>query len=158
MRYLNLILWPLCVLLLSTAPTPPDAAFAREMLAAVNALRARGCTCGDTRMAPAPPVRWNAQLAQAAQGHAADLLAHRTLGHVGSDGSTLSERVRRSGYRGGSMGENAAWGYRSIPAVVEGWRTSPGHCRNMMNPVYREMGAGQANTHWVQVFARPIGR
>ena len=128
--------------------------FRRAVLREVNALRAAGCRCGLQRMRPVPPLTWNAQLAQAAAAHAEDLRRHDRMGHTGSDGSSVSERARRTGYRWSYIGENVAWNYPSPQAVVQGWKESPGHCRNLMNPGFREMGAAEAGAYTVQVLGR----
>ena len=55
-------------------------AFRSDMLQRVNAIRAEGCRCGDRLMPPAPPLKWNNQLAQAALGHARDMETNNFLG------------------------------------------------------------------------------
>lgn len=125
-----------------------------SMLSAINTLRASGCRCGNKWMAPAPALKWNDQLEQAALGHARDMNNNGFFDHTGSDGSSIGTRVTRAGYHWGSVGENIAWGYEDVPAVVEGWRISDGHCENFMNPAYQDMGAAYVNGYWVQTLAR----
>ena len=55
----------------------------------------------------------------------------------------------------GAGGENIARGYRDADAVMNGWLTSAGHCRNIMNPNVSEMGIGEVDNWWTQVFASP---
>ncbi len=124
------------------------------MLSAINALRASGCRCGGKWMASAPALKWDSQLEQAALGHARDMNNNGFFDHTGSDGSSIGTRVKRAGYNWGSVGENIAWGYEDVPAVVEGWRVSAGHCENFMNPTYQDMGAAYINGYWVQTLAR----
>ena len=55
------------------------------------------------------------------------------------------------------MGENIAAGQPTPESVVAGWLRSEGHCRNIMNPGFRELGLGFAQggtygTYWVQDF------
>jgi uncharacterized protein YkwD len=45
---------------------------------------------------------------------------------------------------------------------VKGWIDSPGHCANLMNPAYTDMGAGFAvsaasemGVYWAQAFGAP---
>jgi len=136
------------------SPTAYDeAAFAREMLQAV--MRAQGCHCGDTWMPPAPPLGWDKQLTLAAQVQAEDMATHHFLGYVGSDGSRLGDRISGAGYHWSFVGENALSGGRDVTTAVQRWQRSPGHCRNMMNPGYRDMGAYMADHYMVQVLARP---
>jgi uncharacterized protein YkwD len=38
------------------------------------------------------------------------------------------------------VGENIAAGYSGVVAVVQGWMDSPGHCRNIMNATFSQIG------------------
>lgn len=133
------------------------------ILQGVNAARAAGATCGDRRYAPAAPLAWNNALGAAALGHSRDMAALRYLSHKSGDGRAVSDRATGAGYRWRSVGENIAQGQDSAADVVAGWLSSPGHCANIMNPVFTEMGAayaihGQgrsARAYWVQVFGTP---
>lgn len=119
------------------------------ILEEVNRLRKEGCTCGDEIMPPVDPLTWNDQLEKAAIKHANDMFNSDILNHTGSDGSSLSERVENEGYRWTLIGENISWGYESVSDAVNGWKGSPGHCKNMMNGSFREMGAAGKGTYWV---------
>ncbi len=57
-----------------------------------------------------------------------------------------------NGYRSFMIGENIAQGQMSIAEVMRGWFNSPGHCRNLMNPEFKEVGIAFYNTYWVQDF------
>ena len=66
------------------------------------------------------------------------------------------------GYQEKLVGENIAYGPESVEEVVRGWLDSPGHCENIMDPRFAEMGiaysTGQISRHglyWVQVLAEP---
>ncbi len=131
-------------------------AFTTTFLDAVNDYRASGCTCGVQFMPPAPALQWDNQLTVAAQRHANDMADNDFFSHTGSDGSSSSERVTQSGYNWQRVGENIAFGYTDIQAVVEAWITSEGHCRNMMNASFTEMGAAQDGKYWVQTFGKPF--
>ena len=70
--------------------------------------------------------------------------------------------VRAVGYKEKLVGENIAYGPESLDEVMRGWLDSPGHCENIMDPRFAEMGlalaAGQGARHglyWVQVLAQP---
>lgn len=138
-------------------PTPPPVLedWQVQMLEEVNALRTRGCRCGRKRMPPAPPLRWSPKLAQAARAHARDMNRHNYFSHQGRNGSSISDRVEDTGYRWQAVGENIAWNYSGVSAVVQGWRESPGHCRNMMSSSFTEMGAAIEGVYYVQDFGRP---
>ena len=123
-----------------------------EMLDAVNAVRARGAMCGSTRYGPAPPLVWNDRLEAAAATHTADMAAHDYFDHRGSDGSQPGDRATRAGYSWRAVGENIARYQTSVGQVVEDWVESPGHCHNLMDPRFAEMGADEAGGFWTQVF------
>ena len=149
-------------------PTPPLALPGQQetglaILALVNEARASGRTCGDRYFGPARPVGWNEQLAEAAREHSNDMATHRRFSHRGSDNSEAAQRASRAGYRWRHVGENIAAGQTSAQEAVAGWLESPGHCANLMNPGFSEMGAGYAVSrarmpgfvYWTQVFATP---
>jgi uncharacterized protein YkwD len=52
----------------------------------------------------------------------------------------MSDRVNATGYQWSRLGENIAAGYSSINSVVEGWMRSDGHCANIMNADFDEVG------------------
>jgi uncharacterized protein YkwD len=129
----------------------PDASFAALMLAEVNALRAVGCRCpGGKRYPAAKALKWDDQLAQAAQKHAADMEKNSFFDHTGSDGSDFSERIEKAGYRWRAVAENLAQGHPNVADVVKGWRNSKGHCKNLMDGNLRDMGAARVGAYWVQ--------
>ena len=47
------------------------------------------------KVTPLQPLSWNHCLAEAATDHTKDLTKNKIFGHTGSDGSSLSERVKR---------------------------------------------------------------
>jgi uncharacterized protein YkwD len=135
---------------------------AARALQLVNEARARGARCGDHAFGPAPPVRLSGTLAGVALGHATDMAKHDYFEHEDREGHSPADRVRAIGYREALVGENIAYGPQSAEEVVNGWLESPGHCENIMDPRFAEMGiayaAGQAVRHglyWVQLLAEP---
>ncbi|HEU4604073.1 MAG TPA: CAP domain-containing protein [Steroidobacteraceae bacterium] len=134
----------------------------RRALALVNEARAKPRKCGATAFGPAPPLQNSVLLDQAAQIHATDMAMHNFFAHEGSDGSRPSDRITRVGYKWRAVAENIAAGYREIDPVVAGWIQSPGHCANLMNPVYTQMGIAfalnpksESGVYWSQTFGRP---
>jgi uncharacterized protein YkwD len=130
-----------------------------EVLRLVNAARAEPRTCGGKRFAAAPPVAWNAKLAAAALAHSRDMAARNDFRHEGKGGSGAGDRARQEGYRWRRIGENIATGQGSPQQVVSGWLASPGHCANIMDRGFTEMGAAYAinpdtgtEIFWTQVF------
>jgi uncharacterized protein YkwD len=135
---------------------------AREVLDATNTARATGRQCGDTWMGAAPPVAWNAQLAAAALAHSQDMAEQSYFSHVNRRRQEVPQRAEAQGYSWRNIAENISRGQVSAQEAVNGWINSPGHCKNLMNPRFTEMGAGVAihqakhpNAYWTQVFATP---
>ncbi|MGZ3181925.1 MAG: CAP domain-containing protein [Telluria sp.] len=123
-------------------PAWEDAGLA--ILDAVNAARAQPRDCGDAHYGPAPPLAWNRTLGLAALAHSQDMAAHHYFNHHGRDGSTPGTRTAHAGYQGRRVGENIASGQETPQEAVASWLTSPGHCANIMDPRYTEMGAAYA--------------
>jgi uncharacterized protein YkwD len=87
---------------------------------------------------------------------------HHYFEHTDLAGQTPADRVRAVGYHERLVGENIAYGPASVEEAVRGWLDSPGHCENIMDPRFVEMGiafaTGHAERHglyWVQVLAEP---
>lgn len=138
----------------TTAATPPPESL--RLLDLVNDLRQSGCRCGSAYMPPVPVLSWQADLQLAAERHARDMARRAELDHTGSDGSDVAGRVSDTGYPWRTVGENIAWGYRTADSVFDGWRGSPGHCRNLMQAGFRHMGLARSGTYWVQTLAQPM--
>ena len=135
---------------------------ATRALQLVNEVRARGTRCGERSFAPAPPVRLSGALAGVALGHAADMAQHNYFEHEDLAGRSPADRVRAVGYQEKLVAENIAYGPKTADEVVQGWLDSPGHCENIMDPRFAEMGiayaAGRASKrglYWVQLLADP---
>ncbi|HEY8519875.1 MAG TPA: CAP domain-containing protein [Gammaproteobacteria bacterium] len=151
------------VLAVRHAPPQLDPAdTARRVLALVNAARAEARRCGATEHGPAPPLALSSVLTAVAAAHARDMAARRELGHEGSDGSLVGDRIARAGYAWSASGENVASGHRDADAVVAAWLASPGHCATLMTPEFTQMGVAFAVVpdaeppiYWAQVFATP---
>lgn len=153
-------------ILLSAPFDPPSVdeapAIAAEVLRRVNEARARPRRCGDRAFDPAPPLRLDATLTRAAASHAQDMARRSYLEHRAPDGSTPGDRATRAGYRWQAVGENIASGVFTAREAVEGWLDSPGHCANLMQPHFTEMGLAfavnadsEAGIYWAQTLARP---
>ena len=135
---------------------------ATRALQLVNDVRARGARCGDRSFAPAPPVKLSETLAGVAFGHADDMAKHNYFEHEDLTGRSPADRVRAVGYQEKLVGENIAYGPTSAEEVVQGWLDSPGHCENIMDPRFAEMGIAYAAGHaarrglyWVQLLVAP---
>jgi uncharacterized protein YkwD len=145
----------------TTAPVP-SAPLASRALQLVNEVRARGTRCGGRTFGPVAPITLSGTLAGVASGHASDMAVHDYFEHEDLAGNSPADRVRAVGYREKLVGENIAYGPESVEEVVQGWLDSPGHCENIMDPRFAEMGIAYAAGHsarrglfWVQVLAEP---
>jgi uncharacterized protein YkwD len=152
------------VLAAPLVPPPPSAApsIAREALRLVNEARAHERRCGFKNFPAAPPVKLSDLLNRAALAHSQDMAKYGYFEHEGHDKSTPAQRVSATGYRWATTGENIASGMTEVSDAVEGWISSPGHCANLMNARFTQMGLGYAATdksdagvYWTQVFATP---
>ena len=108
-----------------------NAGYVSEIISLINQARAS---------ANLPTLTINSQLTAAAQGHSVDMACNNFLGHTGSDGSYLTERIRRTGYPGGS--EIIAIG--TPQNAMDQWRADPDHWDFVLNPGISEIGVGYA--------------
>lgn len=102
-----------------------------RMLDAVNALR---------RAAGAPPVALNAQLNAAAATHSRDMSVQNRPWHFGSDGSSLIERVLRTGYPGRALGENISETFETELETLSAWMVLPDTRNVILDPEARDLG------------------
>jgi uncharacterized protein YkwD len=130
-----------------------------EVLELTNQRRAQGASCGGVPYPPAGPLSMQAQLRTSARGHAQDMGDHNYFDHDSQNGDSPFDRMQQAGFQGQTMGENIAAGQNSPAEVVQGWMTSPGHCKNIMQGAYRFIGIGyyygpasQYGHLWVQNF------
>jgi uncharacterized protein YkwD len=140
----------------------PASTIQRKMVKLINDLRKSKRRCGNERFSPAGAVKWNNKLAIAALNQARDMAMSDMLGHTGSDGSSVQDRVEKVGYYWQIVAENIAAGRETSEAVVSLWLDSPGHCANLMNPGITEIGAAcfrnpksKYGTYWALVMAVP---
>ena len=133
-----------------------------RVLALVNEARSVARRCGWKRLPAAPPLAQSEALDRAALAHAKDMAARSRMQHAGGDGSAPGDRATRAGYRWRTVGENVAAGQATPEEAVASWLKSSGHCANLMDPDYFEMGVGFAadpqgagGPYWVQVFGAP---
>lgn len=114
-----------------------------EVLRLFNIERSKGGFCGGTvRIAPSRPLIMDASLRMAARAHSSDMSLRNYFSHTSLDGRTWLNRIYASGFVGYATGENIAAGYTTPGAVVKGWMSSPGHCRNILNPYSTLIGIG----------------
>ncbi len=133
--------------------------FQDTMLEMINASRSEVRMCGDMQRPAVGGLLWNSALTQAAVAHANDMTTHNFFSHDGSDGLSVSQRADTAGYPWRAVGENIAAGQLDIAEVHQGWLDSAGHCVNIMNKLFTEVGAAcirnpqtDFGTYWVVVF------
>jgi len=135
-----------------------DTLYQEEILELINDARSEGRECGEYGyFPPAPPVTWNDKLYAAALEHSRDMALSDTFSHTGSgtesdwtaqalhpgEGSSVGERIEYNGYDNWQRyGENIAAGTVMDEAeeAMEAWLESPGHCANIMNADFKEVG------------------
>jgi uncharacterized protein YkwD len=84
------------------------------------------------------------------------------MSHVGPNGADLQKRLAMAGYRFRVAAENVGVGQRSFAQIVEGWKQSPPHSRNMLLAEAKHMGIAyeykpdtKYKTYWTLVVAAP---
>jgi uncharacterized protein YkwD len=133
---------------------PPVAAIAGGC---AGAHRARGtktrraavaCLVNNARTAAGlRGFRGSRALARAATRHAHDMARARYFAHQRAGGPSLSQRARRAGWRGRSIGEAIAYGCGSLgtpAAIVSSWLNSPPHRAILLSGSLRRVGVGVA--------------
>ena len=125
---------------------------ARENLVVrlVNAQRAKkGCRA----------LKHHPQLHRAAREHSADMAEHDYFSSTSRDGQSFMDRIKKSGFTGGTKwAENIAKGQRTPAAVVQSWMDVSGTEANIMNCEYTFIGVGvvedsNGTIYWTQDFA-----
>jgi uncharacterized protein YkwD len=116
--------------------------------------------CGNQYYEPAEPVVWNKKLAEASLQHSLDMAENGFISHTGSNGDTLDERLALVQYDWVASAENLGHGYRDAEEATQAWLKSKMHCKNIMNPEFREIGAAHAKskthrTYWTLIFGSP---
>lgn len=109
----------------------------------------------------------NQQLSAAAQAKADDMAKRDYWSHNTPDGKAPWVFIDASGYQYQKAGENLAYGFANSQETVSGWMNSPSHKENILDPSFREVGFGIANsenyqssgpeTIVVAMYGNPIG-
>jgi uncharacterized protein YkwD len=85
-----------------------------------------------------------------------------------SHGSDFGGRITATGFQWSTAGENIATGYPTPLSVVNAWMASTGHCQNILDPAFLDVGTGLSRhpvrhyssgpSTWTQDFALPANR
>jgi uncharacterized protein YkwD len=147
---------------LPAAQTCGLANFQQELINRINQIRASARACGTLNYAAAAPLKWNDKLFNAAAGHSADMAVKNYFSHTSLDGRSFSQRITNAGYDWRAVGENIAAGQTSVEQVMTAWVNSPGHCANLMNKNFTEVGvacvkndASSYRYYWTMDLAQP---
>ena len=107
-------------------------------------------------MPPVAALVRNTKLETAATKHSQEMEKTNVFSHKGQNGSNAGQRISAEGYTWRTWGENIANGSLDEKSVMEGWISSEGHCKNIMNANFKEMGVGKSGKFWTQVLAAPL--
>jgi len=163
-----------------SSPVTPtlDDALKQAYLDIINEARLEGRECGEYGyFAATSALTWNEHLYDAAYEHSKDMAISNTFSHTGSgtqsdetakalhssSGSSVGERIEHNGYTNWRRyGENIAAGTSMDEAVeaMEGWLASPGHCKNIMKPEFKEVGMAvyyNENSHYKYYWTQDFG-
>lgn len=146
-----------------------DESTKNEYLKAINTLRSQGRNCGSSGyFSAAPALRWSDALYRASYEHGYDMVNCNALSHEGSQstfdwtanvqpvngGSSFKDRIENNGYtKWKNIAENIARGSFTVDQVMAHWVSSGGHCANIMNPLFTDVGMAEVNDFWTQNFA-----
>lgn len=107
-----------------------DAEAARAMLSLYRANKGLSALVVDPGLQRVAEAQARAMAADGAISHAAH--------------GTLAQRLDAAGYRTNAAVENVSAGYHTLAEAFSGWRDSPPHNRNMLDPKMRRMGVATA--------------
>lgn len=103
----------------------------RELTQLVNAERAA---------VGVPPLAEDARLVRSAGEKSGDMIERQYFAHTNDDGEGPGYFASRVGYPYSIIGENLAMGFVSAKDIVDAWRQSPLHARNMQEPAFADTG------------------
>lgn len=113
----------------TSTTTDPDEAEVRMLTLLNEARRAAGLN----------PLQADSELREIALGHSKDMVSHHFFAHVSPSTGSPEDRARRSGILVSSFGENIA-SSGSPELAHEGLMNSPGHRKNMLDPLFTHVG------------------
>lgn len=106
------------------------------------------------------PYIVNFSLQEAAWVHTEHMAKNKVMCHSGCGDGDPQQRIKATGYKYATWGENVASGQRSATAVMNSWMNSSGHRANILSSRFTDIGvafapAGLYGTSWTQVFGVP---
>jgi uncharacterized protein YkwD len=128
--------------------------------ARVDVEAARAMISGYRTASGLGPVTIDPELMKLASEQARAMAARDKLDH--SVWLPFQERIQRSSFDAAVAVENIAAGYDTLAQAFSGWRASPPHRANMLNPAVTRMGIAAAyaprskyKVFWSLILARP---
>jgi uncharacterized protein YkwD len=117
----------------ANADTPATTTNVAEMRAAVV------CLINQQRaLHGLPTLRVSAKLNRSAQSWNNWMVGSGQFTH----GSNFAGRISAVSYDWQTAGENIATGFPTPRTAVQAWMASPDHCRNILDPSFRDIGTG----------------
>jgi uncharacterized protein YkwD len=113
-----------------------------------------------------PALAASDQLDRSAQGWTNTMVLTRQFTH--GPGDAFASRISAAGYSWQTAGENIATGFPTPRSVVTAWMASTDHCRNILDPSFRDVGSGESDSAvgdvasgpatWTQDFGLRMGQ
>ena len=106
------------------------------------------------------PLHAYYEMDKIAKGHSYYMAKHRSINHNGFDSRAMAVRTKT---HSSNVGENCiqypakTYNNKVAEKLVETWMKSPGHRKNLMNPLFSKIGIGivvkRGQVYGVQIFA-----
>lgn len=136
----------------SPASLPPEA---RAMLEKINSARAGNGPCPDNGPGTTGALRPESVLMRVAAEHSRSMSREGYFNTVTPAGSTMQQRLLENGYIRQTMTVLIARGPADPAAIFQLWSVREDQCRQIMNPLYTDIGIGYADGYWTLVLALP---
>ena len=157
-RLITLTLIACISVAMAMAAETQSSTWREQMLLSINELR---------KEVGVKPLKLCENLNSSAQSYSDAMKSGNFFSHTGKDGSSVKDRITKAGYRWSdkrisfAVGENIAAGQNSVTEVMNSWRNSSGHYKNIVNPAFTDVGMGRTfsknskyRSFWVQNFGK----
>lgn len=108
------------------------------------------------------PLSLEPRATKAAKALSEDMARNDKISHYGPNGADVSQRLASAGYTYRLAAENVGVGQQNLKEMIDGWKSSPPHSKNMLLPGAKHMGiameyrpTGKYKTYWTLVLAAP---
>jgi len=91
------------------------------------------------------PLTVNAKLTEAAKQKANDMIKNNYWSHVSPTGINPWYWIKKTGYRYSYAGENLAQGFEDSSTVLNAWKKSPAHKKNLLTNTFCQIGVATVN-------------